>query len=45
LFLREQPPESVAVTSGRSESLGILLGAAAGAVAGQAIDKDNVRCR
>ena len=34
-----------AVTSGRSEPLGIILGAAAGAVAGQAIDKDNVRCR
>jgi hypothetical protein len=33
------------VTSGRSEPLGILLGAAAGAAAGNAIDKDNVRCR
>jgi hypothetical protein len=34
-----------AVTSGRSEILGVLLGAAAGAVAGNAIEKDNVRCR
>ncbi|MDQ2879586.1 MAG: glycine zipper 2TM domain-containing protein [Pseudomonadota bacterium] len=34
-----------ALTSGRSEPLGILLGAAGGALAGQAIDKNNVRCR
>jgi hypothetical protein len=33
------------LTSGRSEPLGILLGAAAGAAAGNAIDKNNVRCR
>lgn len=34
-----------ALTSGRSETLGILLGAAGGALAGRSIDRNNVRCR
>ena len=34
-----------ALTSGGSQTLGTLLGAAGGALAGQAIDRDNVRCR
>lgn len=33
------------LTSGRSEPLGVLLGAAGGAVAGRAIDRNNVKCR
>ena len=33
------------LTSGRSEPLGILLGAAGGALAGRAVERNNVRCR
>ena len=33
------------IAPGGSEVLGTVLGAGAGAVAGQAIDRDNVRCR
>jgi uncharacterized protein YcfJ len=33
------------IAPGGSETLGTLLGAAGGALAGRAIDKDNARCR
>jgi len=33
------------IAPGGSETLGTLLGAAGGAIAGRAIDKDNARCR
>lgn len=33
------------VTSGGSQTLGTLLGAGAGALAGRSIDRNNVRCR
>lgn len=33
------------IAPGGSEVLGTMLGAGAGALAGQAIDRDNVRCR
>ncbi len=33
------------IAPGGSKTLGTILGAAGGAIAGQAIDKDNVRCR
>ncbi len=33
------------IAPGRSSVLGALIGGVAGAAAGQAIDKDNVRCR
>ena len=34
-----------AITSGGSQTLGTLLGAAGGALAGRAIERNNVRCR